>query len=363
MLKTMGAAGSSFVLLKNKKLHAQTSTETPFLLYIHCGSWDGESSNLVQPQKANQWAKGQFYRAQEGQSANPLVNDHTTSGSLVFHKYNSFMKDLADQMCFTVANAQSVSHFDARSIRQSGEKPGAGGLSWLAGFAQACANKIEKSNAVVNTPLGYTRNYTNVAKDIKFHNSLNLANYYYSSKDNADVPKGENANAYWQKLASLHTQNLNTTLTRQDIRKNFSDYVSQLVAGIPQFAPNSNLVADVTNKISWDAISQIIRAQSGLAPSEAQKIIDYGPNGVGSQYIEQLQVAAALAKTNVAQAMSISLTNQDLHNPTEQSRSSSVSTARRSSIMWAGVKALWSWIEANGLQQKVMIVISHARSL
>jgi hypothetical protein len=67
-----------------------------------------------------------------------------------------------------------------------------------------------------------------------------------------------------------------------------------------------------------------------------------------------LILAGALAKTGLACGMDISLPGEDLHFGGSQ-----VQTARSGAQLWVQLTLFWKWIIQQGLQDQVMVVVSH----
>jgi hypothetical protein len=77
-------------------------------------------------------------------------------------------------------------------------------------------------------------------------------------------------------------------------------------------------------------------------------------NGYGDWFFkERLLLAGVLAKTGLANGMSVDVMNDDHH-----IGGADVWTARSAAAKWAAISQFWSWVKSVNLQNDIMIIVS-----
>lgn len=315
-------------------------------MYVHCGSWDGFSAGLLQPEDANKWQKGVFYKGKDGESINPILNKHMKDGNLVFNGYNQFLQSISDNLCFATITPQSLSHDEAKFFQGTGGKASTENASWSAGFAQAM-HSPGSGRSVIAGSVNFATKLIGSTPDVNIVDGNNIVGFRQNFEDSNRVPKSEQSSEFWGVLSSLYEKDLLATKIPSTLGSRLSGYVEALLKGQPELQNESPLVTELDTFFTMAEVEKILANSDDL-----EGILTLSESY--QRHLEKFKLAAALIETGIGQGMTIQLDGQDLHGG-----GASVLTARSGAMIFAQINLFWNWVKSKGLQDHVMVVVSH----
>lgn len=354
LLRIFGQGGSAIFMSQmlpfSPKLIGDSVNRDKFILYIHCGSWDGWTSGITLASDVGVYPKSVFQNGVVRGSVNPNVNVHYKTGNLVFNNYNKFLAPIANHMCFTVGNPRNLDHETGNWYQATGGIQTSPNCSWVTGVAQA----LSANSSVIVNAAQFSAKRTAATKDVAVANAAKRDAFVTAMSDTSNIPKGVYVDRFWELMTQL---NKNAAATSADVAAVSADidaYTKNLIRGVPEIAAGATITTDVTSSISLAAVQAVIDADvtnnnDGAAVKAA----------IDTQLLEKLQLAAMLAKSKLAKGMAIDLLDQDIHDATIDNKSSSVLTARSGSQLWAQIRVFWDWVKTNGLEDDIMVIVSH----
>ncbi|RYZ54142.1 MAG: hypothetical protein EOP07_16500 [Proteobacteria bacterium] len=339
-----GVAATTMTAFMNNRLFAEEDAPHPksnkFLIYIHFGSSCGAANGLLQPIKPGSWPTGFFQNGAPVQSNNPLLNTHTQAGGLVLHDYLKFLAPMANEMCLVEGTSQSLDHNVAALL----QKRGAGSTSispeWSMGVTQ-----FMRTDKRLN-PMVLTRgNKTHSVTDVTPVAANSIDEFKVITSDVNTIPK-DGLDPIWNTLKNRFKKpGMSSVITEASLEANSSYQLNTLKTGLPEL---SAAQADITALRAMLAQGEITKLIAGCADKAAIGNVANGDGG----FKEKLILAGILAKTGLANGMSIDAFGDDLHGG-----GADVTTARNASAKWASISQFWAWIKAANLQNDVMIVV------
>ena len=351
------------------------SKHDKFMLYIHFGSADGLTTGMLPPQevvidgsnsrlpKVGAWPRGLFEYDKLADSINRNVNIHYQDQGkhLIFNEYSKVLQPLQDHLCMTVGNSRSLSHHDAAAFQITGDRFGSGSGSWVAKFAQAMHGNDNFVNIVAASSADSTREitYSSIFNDKGYRNSnvalinaASLDKVHTILSDPTGIPHADgDARQFWQTLNSINN-GIGGKYT--GLRESVSYYVANLIAGAPELAPGSALRNDIEAALNTDKLKAVLNDTNLPGGAVCDMPLNMIANKMSKQLIANLQLAAGLAGSKRAKGMLFAYGDHDKHGG-----GSSIITPRYGSILFAAVRLFWDWVVTQGLQDDVLVVISH----
>lgn len=346
-----------------------------FMLYIHFGSADGLTTGMLPPKevvidgsnsnlpKVGAWPRGLFEHEEIADSINHNVNIHYQDQGkrLIFNEYSKVLQPIQNHLCMTMGNSRSLSHHDAAAFQITGDRFGNSSGSWVAKFAQALHGKENFVNIVAASSTASTSEiiYSTIFNDkgyrndnVALINATSLDEAHTLLSDPAGIPHADSdARQFWQTLNDI---NRSMGGKYDALRKSVGYYVDNLIAGAPALAPGSALRRGIEAALSIDKVKAALN-DTNLPGGAVCDVPSYLLNSKSSkQLIANLQLAAGLADSGLAKGMLLSFGDHDKHGG-----GSSSSTPRHGSILFAAVRLFWDWVVAQGLQDDVMVIVSH----
>ncbi len=340
-----------------------SSTRNRFVIYIHAGSWDGWTSGLVQPnatqtindQLRASWQRGIFYSGQQTDSLNPNVNLAYRHNNLIFNSYSKVLLPIADHMTFAVGSARSAGHSKAEAFQSTGGDESALFASWVAGAAQL----INSSNSafIVSSAPRISVQRSPATSKVSLVQGLDAPSFVRNLADAATVPTGQDALRFWEVARDLMTKKLIRADVDQTERSAYRAFTNQLVDGVAGFGVNDPMYQSIASVLNQTAVNNLINNEIGVGQDSGGIIL-----GAYQQpaLMEELRLAAMLAKSGMASGMSIRLPNEDHHfGYNDGNGGSTVGTPRRAAQTWSQIRLFWEWIIQQGMQDDVLIIMSH----
>jgi Protein of unknown function (DUF1501) len=343
---------SAFVLSAlDSKTHLPVkaaNAERRFLLYIHCGSWDGIASGLLQPRSPTSWPQGCFQPGVVSEPTNPLLGQLTKVGPHIFHRYNRVLERSKEHLFHATVAVQSLDHNVAVNYALSGAA--AGNPGWPEGFGQ----KMRRAADPVALILGSTSMTSTTVPNVTFSSSGSLAAFRGKFTEPGSVPTGlppAAKNGFVNATVEAYRQHFGGRAIPVQFESTYMSSAKSWVQGFPDLAESSPTVSGLRSALSLQSTNEIFTEYLTDANDANEVRNRYG----GYQSLrEQLILAGALAKSGLAYGMQIVLDNEDYHRG-----SSEILTARSGAQLWAQLSLFWNWIKLQGLQNDVMVVVSH----
>jgi len=343
LIQSTAAAGALSALM-NENLLAQEDAPQPksnrFLIYIHFGSSCGAANGLLQPLTPGTWPVGFFQNGAPVPSNNPLLNSHTQAGGLVLHDYLKFLAPMAGDMCLVGGTSQSLDHNVASLLQRRGSGSTSISPEWAMGVTQ-----FMKTGDRLN-PMVLTRgNKTASVSDITPVAANTLDEFKVITSDINTIPK-DTMDPIWTVLKNrFKTPGLGSVLADSSLESSSTYQLDTLKAGLPELAKAQ---ADITGLRAMMAQGEILK----LIEDCADRVAIGGVANNDGGFKEKLILAGILAKTGLANGMSIDALGEDAHGG-----GADVTTARLASAKWASIALFWNWIKSVNLQNDVMIVV------
>ncbi|MEY2987551.1 MAG: hypothetical protein RJB13_1072 [Pseudomonadota bacterium] len=330
-----------------------------FFLYVHCGSWDGIATGLLQPNSVNSWPAGCFFSGQSHQPGarstryrsggeavgNPLVGQITASNGHLLTHYAKPLGEVSGQLLHVTCAPGSLDHNVARLIQQTGSPSGQ--PHWISGLAQVLKDPGRPSQFVVNSPLitGTTPDISNIA-------ARNLERFRGLFKEVVAMqsdPLIEGRTAFAKAAASSFDSFDGPSILPANYKTTFEGTIGSIIHGIDGVSEDDAAVISAEREFSPANLrSEILRHFSS---NDAQGIIDAQGSAALSQ---QLILAGALAASSAAYGMVIQMPGEDRH-----FGGSDINTARMAGNLWTQLTQFWKWLESAKIQERVTIIVSH----
>jgi len=332
-------------IIFNTKLFGDEDAPKPsrnrFLLYVHMGSACGISSGLVQPLRAGQWPKGFFDAGNNGGSINPLINRQMEAvNGMVFHDYNKFLAPMAQDMCLVNGSSQSLDHNVAAILQRRGTTSNAAAPEWPMAVAQFMKT-VEKKNPMVMTSGVKTLSVPDVtpvqAKDID--------DFARITRDLDAIPKNASAPFIDLLKKRFSTLKLESVVTDKSI-SSLADYqLTTLTHGLKELNEAQSDIKVLRDSLSMEAVKNEVKECV-----EADAISKMATSSIR----DSLVLAGILAKKGLANGFHLSIPGEDHHQG-----ACDIITPRNMGGAWALISLFWKWVKANGLQDDVLVVVSH----
>ncbi len=309
-----------------------------FMLYIHLGSACGMASGLIQPTKPNEWPLGFFQEGKAAGSNNPLINSHTASGGMFFHDYLKFLAPMAAEMCLVNGTPQSLDHGVARNLQTRGSQLATVSAEWAMSVGQFMRTDARKNPFVITDGVKAPS-----VSDITSIRARSLDEFQKITTD-VNLIRQRQLDPIWGVLKNRFSQvKPGTVLLNPALGDSAAYQLNTLAAGLPELNKVGDDINALRTKLNGDSLQARIKDCA-----DRQGINDMRDEG----FREQLILAGILAKTGIANGMTIDAMFEDMH-----AGGSDVLTARRTSAVWAYVSLFWEWAKAAGLSDDMMIVV------
>lgn len=335
------------------------SADKHFFLYIHCGSWDGISTGLLQPNSIESWPTGCFFSGQNhrpgAQSAryraggeavgNPLVGQILESNSHFLTHYAKPLSEVSDNLLHVTCAPGSLDHNVARIIQQTGNASGQ--PHWISGLAQAFRDPGRPSSFVVNSPLitGTTPDISNVAA----RNLDRFRGLFRESVVARGGPLIEGRSAFAAAGASMFDSFEGPSFLPAGFKTTFEGTVGSIIHGVEGISETDPMVVSAARELSNAKVEEEITRFFNA--NDAQGIIDSPNSGALRQ---QLILAGTLAASSAAYGMVIQMPGEDRH-----FGGSEINTARMAGNLWSQLGLFWKWLATEKIQDRVTVIISH----
>ena len=348
-----GALGSGLIYPFRNSISLGSNLGEKFLLRIHMGSWCGWSSGLLQPRDVDDYPLGVFQRNKQGVAFNPNMNKHYKTGNLVFHDYSKCLESIADHTCFTVGNSRSVSHPVARLFQNTGDRKIGSNAnpSWAVGLSQADLGQRDASFVVQGTTnikgvggdevVSTSKDTSNVVL-VKAANIAQVASNFSDNNTLRDLQGKEKFTQIVQK--NIQEADLGSTPIPNKTKVSMNSAIKSLAQGINNIEEFETGIKAAINKENIESIINTMADKEGVK----ERLTAY------QGLLDNFQMAELLIEGKIASGMTMSLDNQDFHRGNAE-----VITARSAGCVWAMIANFWEWVKAKGLQDKVLICISH----
>ena len=320
-------------------------TANKFILYIHCGSWDGIAAGLLQPNSTGGWPLGVFENGEQTLAPNPLINQISAHEKMFFHRYNKVLGEVIGDLFHFTLNPRSLDHNVAEVLQKTGHEslhP-----SWTAGFAQT-VRKPDSGPAIISGTGGILNSFT---PNVALINSATLGGYRESLRDPVGSGHSASVRGKFGAVASeIYREQFGTSIVPGHFQSTFDGTHKYWSQGVPELAETGTLVRGVRDAISVERANALIDTHMGN--NDAKGVKDRYSNFAVLR--ESLVLAGALAKSGLASAMSIDLPREDYHTGGSQ-----VLTARSGGQLWTQLVLFWKWVIAQGLQDQILVAVSH----
>lgn len=331
-------------LIMNNLAFAEEDMPKPsrnrFLLYVHMGSICGVSSGLVQPVKPGQWPKGFFEQGVQGNSVNSLLNKHVESNGMVLNDYIKFLAPMTQNMCLVNGNSQSLDHNVAALYQQRGTSISASCPEWSMAVTEFMKTEERKNPMVLTSGVK-----TISVPDVTTVQASSIEEFARITKDVDVIPQGGNSpflNLIRQRYAG---PKLGTVIAEKNL-KSLADYqLSTLTTGLKELNEATADIKSLKDAMADGMIRDLIKDCV-----EADQIF----KEISKDSRDSLIMAGILAKTGLANGMSLRMAGGDTHNT-----ASDIESPRTAGANWALLSLFWKWIVAQKLQDDVLIVVSH----
>lgn len=311
-----------------------------FLLYIHLGSSCGIASGLVQPRQTGRWPDGFFTFGSAGQAANPLLNQHVQEGGMIFHNYNQFMRDIADDMCLVNGTPVSLAHGDARNLQSTGHTAPGFGTPWEQAVAQFMRTP-ELNNPIAISALAKSMS----VPDVTTMQAGSIAEFSEITRDTRAIPV-RHMTPIWQVLKERFAAKVpGSTKIDDGFSEAATFQIDTLTQGLAALNDADETVRTLTAALADGNVESLVQSSA-----DAAAIADNADNGFRNRLI----LAGVLAKHGIASGMSVIEGGQDAHGG-----GADVVTARYAGGRWALLNLFWKWARQEGLTKDLLVVVGH----
>lgn len=337
------AGGSAASLLMAPHIFAGEDAPNPrsnkFLLYVHFGSSCGMANGLIQPSKPNVWPSGYFQPGAPVGSNNPLINQHTAAGNMFFHDYLKFLAPMAEDMCLVNGTPQSLDHGVARNLQTRGNQLATVSAEWAMAVGQFMRTDTRRNPMVITEGVKAPS-----VGDITPIRARSMDEFKDITTD-TDLIHKRPLDPYWELVkarfakAKLGTVNLDAGLAGTAKYQ-----IDTLTKGLPELSMASADTRALDLMLNGENLNKMILGCADRQAIEAER---------NEEFRAQLILAGTLAKTGLANGMTVAPLYEDAH-----AGGSDVISARKASAAWAYIALFWQWVKAAGLQDDVMIIVS-----
>jgi hypothetical protein len=314
-------------------------TSNKFLLYVHFGSSCGIANGLVQPNTPGEWPQGFFQPGAVASAVNPLLNSHTKAGNHIFHDYLKWLAPMTDHMCLVNGNSQSLDHGVAARFQMRGHELTSAGAEWGMGVTQNMKGFKSQNPMIISSG---TKSHS--VTDITAVNAGSVDTFKNITSDSSEIPKGK-LDPIWAVLAEQYKKpGLTSVKTDESLGGSMQYQLNTLTKGLPELAAAQADINALNAGLTTDKIKTLV------APSAENAAI---VASIDNNMRNQLVLAGILAKTGLANGMTISVMGEDTH-----FGGSDVGTARLAAGKWALISLFWDWVKSANLQNDITIVVS-----
>ncbi|MDD9952320.1 MAG: hypothetical protein OXT67_12220 [Zetaproteobacteria bacterium] len=338
-----------------------------FLLYIHCGSYDGyglgffQGDDLIVGEKDPYFKdhkilfpRGVHEKKQITGSVNRYLNSGIKVGPLVLNQYTRVLEPIVQHMAFAVGDRKSIDHATGSQMAHMGSVAGANNPSFTVGFSQVLSNHGYGDSYVLGNHPDHDYALTADMKNVGYLRGTSKAVFEKALSDSPELYR-QFPIIEKQAIGDIFTQHTSTSIAdylkryyrdgvgKAESYKSYSKSISQGLSALPGF---SDTYESLRSKMNTSAIEQIY---SYLPSREATEIAK--TNNVG----DTLAFAGALAKSGFANGMSFDVGGfSDQH-----AGGSDADSARTGARLFSSLTILWQWIIEQNMQDEVMIMVSH----
>ena len=309
-----------------------------FMIYVHFGSQCGVANGLLQPSKSGEWPLGWFQAGAATSAMNPLLNQHTASGNLIFHDYMKFLAPMTDHMCLANIHAQSLDHDVAALYQMRGHNLVAAGTEWPMAITENMKGFKSQNPMVVSSGLKSLS-----TSDITTLMANSLAEFSTITSDVNTIPKGK-LDPIW-KVTSQQFKNakLGSVAVDESLAGTVDYQLKVLTNGLPELTAAKADIDALTAQLNAGKVNALVAASA-----EKAAIAQNADQNTKNKFI----LAGILAKTGLAHGMRMDLIGDDAHRG-----GSDIASPRNAAGKWAIIALFWEWVKAQGLQEDIMIVV------
>jgi len=330
-----------------------------FVLYIHCGSWDGIGTGLLQPNSVNQWPRGCFvtnadhvpgslstrYSTTPEPLGNPLVGKLIASSNHLFSHYSSPLAEISQNLLHVTCAPGSLDHNVARIIQQTGAPSGQ--PHWVSGLAQLFRAPEQTTTFVINSPImsSATVDVSSVAAaDLEAFRGL-FRETVFTSKDVSAAGR----EAFAEASQSMFDVFAGPSLLPAGFKTTFKGTMNSIIHGVQGISDDSPAVESIKKAFSADAINGKIDDIFNNDDAAGIKSV-----GSANALMKQFVLAGSLISSSAAHGMVIQMPGEDRH-----SGGAEVFTSRIAGNLWTQLAIFWKWLESEKLQDRVTVVVTH----
>jgi hypothetical protein len=340
-------------------------TKNNFMLYIHCGSWDGIAAGLLQPQNTAGWPDGVFVRnkphilgtldptetaqGKQVMQGNPLLAKFTQSNGHIFHHYNSPLAEISQHLFHATCNPGSLDHNVARVIQKCGKPTGY--PHWIAGASQAFLSAKTNDPSAVAQVIG-TQLVSNRTPSISSVMTTSLESYRKEFSEPVSVNAGlpnQIRDMFAKASLARYSEHYGPGLVPNGYASAFKNSINGMIYGIPRIQETDAAILNLRTIFSKDAILKKISSHFGDNDTEAI-LVEPSIESLRQQFI----LAGALSSSGAASGMEISLPGEDRHFGGSQ-----LNTSRLSAVLWTQLSIFWKWAIENGLDKNITVIATH----
>lgn len=330
--------GSKFAFSQSETIGPLAAERKPFLLYVHLGSVCGISSGLVQPIEKGKWPKGFFKKNSDGESDNPLINQHIGSAGsdIILHQYNQWLAEISDDLCLMNGKSLSLDHNLAQPLRRTGSPIPNFAPEW--GMALAQNTYIAKG---LNPYVISQAAKTNSTSDITTFLAQSYDQFVNLTKDHSASPEE------FQNFKDIYIERFNKALasgTRftKDQMSIIDRQLTILKTGALDKKPDE--IKSLELMLDGRKFNNELRRQCS----------DWRSITYPTSFKDQLVLAGTLAQTGLGAAMTITENSYDLHGG-----GSEIDAARGTASTWIMLSQFWKWAKSVGLDNDITVLVSH----
>lgn len=332
-------------ILFNERALAEEDMPKPsrnrFLLYVHMGSACGIGSGLVQPIRAGQWPKGYFDPGNGGQGVNPLLSRQTEAANgMVLHDYIKFLAPISQNMCLVNGNSQSLDHNVASIIQRRGLPIAAAAPEWPMAVAQFMRTDSRRNPIVISSGVK-----TASVPDITTVQSKNIDDFTRITRDIDEIPR-DAASPFLDILKKRFSAPKFDTVVSDKNLQSLADYqLTTLQNGLKELNGAQGDIQNLRDALNNDAVKNHVKDCM-----EADEIAKMATDPIR----DSLVLAGILAKTGLANGFHLNVAGEDHHQG-----AADVWTPRNMGGVWALISLFYRWIQAQNLQDDMLVVVSH----
>jgi hypothetical protein len=330
------------------------------VVVIKMGSMGGFQSGLVQPTDVNKWQKGAFVinegNSSINKSVNPNINKHYKDGNLVFHNYSKILARVSSDLCTGTVFNRSGAHGSGMKAQTRGVR---GNCGWLT----AAANEFVRGTSEIGLISGSSdkeasiNGFVSDITNIRFGSRLSSWQNLYRD---ANINKSPEFRELWDVYNKLTEQNTIPSNLSPSVVTAINTFEKNLFYGMPpELVNGSPLITNVENFINQAEINKVI--DSDIGPDDDGEAIK-GTFSRQADVFEGLKTAAVLAKSGLGKGVSMKCGgNHDMHNSITNPTigTADIQSARDAAMVYAMIVKFWEFINANNLQDDVLVIVNH----